>query len=643
MLRMGVGVGVLAITSTAGLALGQYALGDGRALDANTQVGSQGINNQVRDYRSEFRFRNALVTGNVPGGYGFRDEVGYGLPGDFRQRIGTDDLFEFRRDSFTSGLAGVGIRGIEALQYQMALTVGNQPPAPFRGSLVASRSLPTVAMDLPGQGAAGDGAGASLGAGVGLLGEVDLRPADGSAMGTGLPALRSSASYLAGLGLEPTLLHEAQAQDGQVLGLVASPLRGLARQPLSPGTATDAAEGDAAGADAAGAPWAADGLDDRAQGLGATGDDAQQAGDDGRVRLGRLPGGRLGPADVSESMLRRLAEDYARRLGQGLADPSGRSRGGAQPLERPDALRPDAGQPDAGAAGPEPAEEPAAAGLGGVSSGALDAGGAGGDVFSRRLAELQRALRRGTLSPQGQAGGEGAPADGTPAGLAGSVEGFDALVKTLKTAAGTVQLPAGRLDRPSAYELHLDRARAMLREGRYFEAEQRFTMALAARPGDAIAQIGRVHAQLGAGLDLSAAVNLRQFLTEHPQFVGASYGSELLPSADRLQAAAGRLRQRLDEADGRASLRERALLLAYVGRLRGDAVLVRLGLERLGEGPAGRADPLVELLRAVWLDEPIAPADGQAQEPPRTPVQEGDGDDGDDGRAGDGAGPGQDR
>jgi hypothetical protein len=44
--------------------------------------------------------------------------------------------------------------------------------------------------------------------------------------------------------------------------------------------------------------------------------------------------------------------------------------------------------------------------------------------------------------------------------------------------------------------------------GRYFDAEERFVRALGIRPDDVTAQVGRAHAQLGAGLFVSAAMNL---------------------------------------------------------------------------------------------------------------------------------------
>lgn len=549
MRRVCASIGMLLMS--AGLCMGQDALGDGRALDRNTRVGGQGVNNPTRDFLAEMRFRNALVTGNVPGGAGFRGEAGYGLDFEFRQRVGSDDLFSFRRDSFTSGLAGTGIRGTEALQYQFALTVGNEPPRNLRGSLLTSRTgertmagVPSYPMDSVG-------------------GTVDLRQATPEEMGEYQPgsalSLRSISAYTAGRSLNPSMLYMQEDEAGMSEGLVASPLRGLAREEL---------------------------LGDSESETGARRD--RGAVDRmGRERPGqastdeRRPGSFSEPGSGATGDVRdRLASDFASRM------PFGQEQEGQE------------------------------AGAGGAP--------AGGDPFLEQLAALQRVLRDGTLMDvagpgEGQGGeGEVDPTAGPvspEAALEQRVSGWKDLVTTLKRGVGTVEVPPPKLDRASAYDLHVERAQEMMTQGRYFEAEQRFTMALAARPGDAIASVGRVHAQIGAGLDLSAAANLRSFLVAHPEFVGARYEASMLPSEDRLRRAINRLTGLMREEAGSRRVRESALLLAYVSFQSGDRVSAILGLERLSEGEAGRTDPLTPLLRAVWLEDGQGDAEGEGETP----------------------------
>ncbi|MEQ8318123.1 MAG: hypothetical protein RIE77_05990 [Phycisphaerales bacterium] len=526
MRRVGASAGALLLT--AGLCFGQNALGDGRALDRNTRVGGQGVNSPTRDYLAEMRFRNALVTGNVPGGAGFRGVTGYGLEYDFRQRVGSDDLFSFRRDSFTSGLAGTGIRGTEALQYQFALTVGNELPRNLRGSLLTSRTGDRVTANLPSYPLES------------VSGATDLRQATPAELGEFEPgtalALRSTSAYAAQRSLNPSMLYMQESEGGQSLGLVASPLRGLAREDLvgdaeAPAERRDPMAGDRMSRDPAETPPPI-GEREPATGLGAVGE-----------------------------IRDRLSNDYVSRV----------DRSGQAPADG-EATTPGTGDP-----------------------------------FLEQLAALQQVLRDGTLMDT-----DGA-AEGMPGELAGPpspqdameqrVSGWRDLVVTLKQGVGTVEVPSPKLDRASAYDLHVERAQAMMLEGRYFEAEQRFTMALAARPRDAIAAVGRVHAQIGAGLDLSAAVNLRSFLVEHPEFVGARYEPSMLPQEQRMRTAIDRLIEQVRGEAGTRRTRESALLLAYVSFHAGDRVSTILGLERLGEGEAGRRDPLAPLVRAVWLEE----------------------------------------
>lgn len=553
-----VGMSVGAILLASGLAVGQNALGDGHALDRNSRVGGQGVNSPTRDLMAEIRFRNALVTGNVPGGAGFRDETGYGLAYDFRQRVGSDDLFTFRRDSFTSGLAGTGIRGTEALQYQFALTVGNAPPRNLRGSLLTSRTGERVTMGLPSSPTDPRDLGG---------GNADLRQATHSEMGEYEPgtvlSLRSISAHRAGLSLAPSMLTMVEGAEGTTRGLVSSPLRGLAREDLLGDSEAPESE--------IGAPSQPE------RGVGAPGFEP--------------PESPAGPGtDVAGSVRDRLSIDYAARV--------------------PDETTTEA---DPGAT-PEP--EGAAAMR-------------GGDPFQEQLAALQRVLREGVLAGSGDAAGEpGAEGTGAapPPVMSDRISGWQELVDTLKEGVGTVEVPPAQLDRASAYDLHVERAKDMLSQGRFFEAEQRFTMALAAKPGDAIASIGRVHAQIGAGLDLSAAVNLRAFFVEHPEFVGAKYEPALLPGEDRLKVASRRLTEQVSGEGANRGRRESALLLAYVSFLRGDRISTILGLERLGEGAAGQRDPLTPLLRAVWLDDAEAGASegtGPAGESEATEESEG--------------------
>ena len=110
---------VVAIAGLLGLAIGlalpgserpvaaQDALGGGNALDSNPRVGGGRINS--RSATDNYRARNALVTGNVPGGRGFRGSVGYTAPTDFRGVVGSDATYAFRRDSAFSSSSVIAL------------------------------------------------------------------------------------------------------------------------------------------------------------------------------------------------------------------------------------------------------------------------------------------------------------------------------------------------------------------------------------------------------------------------------------------------------------------------------------------------------------------------------------------------------
>lgn len=156
--------------------------------------------------------------------------------------------------------------------------------------------------------------------------------------------------------------------------------------------------------------------------------------------------------------------------------------------------------------------------------------------------------------------------------------------------------------RPEAYRNHMTAGQSLLAQGRYFDAEDRFMRALSAAPNDLMATVGRIHAQIGAGLYLSAAANLRTTLAAHPELVTAEYGPELLPPAARRVEIIDQLRDQAKGVDLTLA-KDASLLLAYVGHHAQDFEAMREGLDRLDEltspdDTAGRA--LLNLLRSSW-------------------------------------------
>lgn len=156
-------------------------------------------------------------------------------------------------------------------------------------------------------------------------------------------------------------------------------------------------------------------------------------------------------------------------------------------------------------------------------------------------------------------------------------------------------------DRTRFNEL-LGDAEQRLRDGEYFWAERRFRRALRFVPGHPLATAGMAHAQVGAGLYVPAALTLRRLLAGHPAMIDVQYDQSLMPNRVRLRSAIGVLQDRLHERRDRGL---HAFLLAYIGHQIDDRDLVETGLAVMGE--VDPDDPLLSVLREVWLSPPIAP------------------------------------
>ena len=498
------------------LARAQSALGDGRALDANPLVGSGGRNTRVRSIEDEVRFRNAIVTGNVAGGFAFRDFVGYSAAGDFEGELASDDLFEFERDSLFSGLAARNVRGINALQSVMALSTGGLPD-PDSAAVLVERS------------------------GRGAMGADFTRRADDFELETVSPftgrprSIRSTSDHLVTASSEPSPFAMTQSPEGDPLLVISSPLRGVFVQPM-PGQAERAPSPDL----------------------------IQPTRQSGRIEPDAM---RADPLTTRIEPIRSTYDNILRSYGVPTPPP-------ATPAEPGDDAAParPSWAPDAPPA--EPVQDK------------LEEG------FMARIESLRRQLL--FLDE---------PAEGEDEATTRARIGQQALDLFGET--------APRIDRfvdpaenPGAYTRHMADGQRMLGEGRWFDAEQAFTNAMMRRPGDPVASIGRAHAQLGAGMLLSSAVNLRAVLRAHPEMIAVRYAPELLPREPRRSHILDMLRTESQRNDGFG--RDAAFLLAYAGHQfesREDVDRGLRAIERIDRYLSADPDPLVDVLRAVWLKD----------------------------------------
>jgi hypothetical protein len=135
-----------------------------------------------------------------------------------------------------------------------------------------------------------------------------------------------------------------------------------------------------------------------------------------------------------------------------------------------------------------------------------------------------------------------------------------------------------------------------LRESDYFRAERRFEQAQSLASDNPLVEVGITHAQLGAGLYLSASLTLRNLFVAFPELIDAKYDRALLPNQDRLERAVGFMRERIKSGEDAPGY---GILLAYIGHQTSDRKLVEEGLAVIGGNE--KLDLSRKLLEGVWL------------------------------------------
>ncbi len=639
---LGVGlVGLLAISGTPRSALGQNALGDGRALDRNLQRGSGGVNTKVRDLDAQIKMNNAIVTGNAAYGRSFRGDVGYLATDDFRAGLGSNDLFKEQRISAGSdALGGVGntggsgifarsdpsasgsvrfsqqgIRGTDALRYQMSMTTGTSNPEDNTGGLSS-----TVRR-------AGTGA-------------------SGRTVGN---AIRSTSEFRAQRSVQPTILGTVTGPEGQSYALLASPLMGVKLREVDSGDTP--ATPDQPG------KWRPTGVESQARMARESLASDVPAGAPPKPRPNAVTT-KVDTAEIGSLpvVLERFgAESKARQDVNGRVDttarPSDVKPGDRANLTPP--ANPNAPNPNDTVPGVRPGEKPDAPPTPGDNAPGANPASTQPEWLSS-LEDMRRSLRgepplREKKKPEAKPGDE-KPADANPLIPTTPEERrlqLDARVKAILDAQGFHEKDAFNVDQVEAARkarvkvntmiagrpasvYYVDRmvdGEAALREERYFDAEDAFSRALSASPRDALAQAGRVHAQVGAGLYMSGAANLRELYATHPEMIGVKFDASVMPAADRMKL----IREQLTKAAARTDTAlsgDAGLLLGYLAYQAGDLEGVHKGLAAFGAKiePGNTADlALLELAAKVWkspvpadlpvLDKAPAPLPVEAPKP----------------------------
>jgi hypothetical protein len=554
-------VGLAALLTAGVTAQAQTRAGsNGRALDANQQVGTGGVN--PADGRLDFSRQNDIITGNVGGGRGFQDDIGYGAVGEFtdteRYRTGTfgrsdefndsNTLYDFRASSLTSSPSYFNAATVGGVNQRNNFRV-------FRGFTNRSTQPQSPGLIAPQGGKYRVGSAPAFS----TIYNGQIRT----------DAFRDSTSRFA-----PGRALQAFSQ---------APNTGLDRVPDVTSKALSRKFYDQAGE--ANEYEISSNLTDS---LRLDTNVFDPFGKTQRDKAGTQPlqPGQIPPTLMIGQQLQLLIDPAT----GGIIDPTRSQQvldSVFQRLDTPNAQADDAGvyvkllrDIKDGKTGDGPDDW----------IGTLDA------PTSQQLTEAERAYDEIMKEMYGEdyktRRAERDSTDDPGAGdeeVRGVVDQLNYDLPRLESLAGNKQTRIAKLTRE---------AEVALANGKYLTAESRFRQLLLDTKDDPLPRAGLVHAQLGAGMFRSAGMNLRALFVQHPELIAARYDAKLLPPEDRLQWIQQELQSVIGRGEGG---KDAPLLLAYLGYQANSRQVVRYGLA-LAQSQSPR-DPFLAVVREIWLDE----------------------------------------
>lgn len=574
--RMGIMLATTALLLCTGSTNAQYALGGGDRLDANPSrvTGRTNLPAAVPDFRS----RNLTVTGDVAGGRGFRGDVGYTAPGDFRGQLGGDDTFRFRADSAYSSPAAAGL------------------PEQFRfGHQLGVMEFRRGGPDLTPQSVVPDSQRALMQLSEGSV--DDRIRMDQIIRGSAITERQMLTGNTRTVGT-------AVDEEGRPFLIEVSPLRGFEYASAM----------------------------DRFRTQGLTPLDRMRLRDDmatGRVTNFGAPvewrfeqlAEQERMAEYRPSQLDRLLPDDTprdARMDQRESDPLDtrldprRSDFDADPRQR-DRL---ATTPPSQQFSRRPVEAQHLQIIERIARRYAGAEDVDVNIDPQLLRELDeefaqirdRLTQRDVapfdprvqledipVDPDDQPDDrrtERQPEDAYPEGQIDP----DRAIPLLRHGQRIEQLTGTEQTR---FNELMQQAEQSLRDGEYFMAERQFLRALRFHPNQPLATAGMAHAQIGAGLHIAASLTLQRLFSTNPEMIDVRYDASLLPSRARLAQVVDNLESRMNERRDRDAV---AFLLAYIGHQLQDRALVDRGLSAMSQ-QRPENDLLLQLLQGVWQAE----------------------------------------
>ncbi len=530
--------------------LGNDVLSQGDALDGSLEIGSGG-----RNYRSarmnaytyqNLQARNLVVTNNVAGGRGFRGDVGYLAPRDFRGETSGDATYGFNRDSALSSLDLVrSSRAQDAFNIAQGMGVFQ-----YRREFT---SLPEV----------------NSVTGVQRIDDAEIR-LDRINPALGSQSLLSTAVAPADIGI-------VRSAEDQTLAVSSSSVRGVQYRPVddrTPGVYEEALRNGLTITD--GMDFANELTQPREF------ESTFEAVEPREKQLGRLEGKLVGN-EAHDRILERVLQNYEGR------DDVKIDAAGIQRLRR-------ANERVDGRIGPRRVNDPNEErprntdvrkdGKPGDRFSVEESG----DEFVDPLA-LDETDGKEPASEEAKDDGAEKPTEEQAGDGPRTVDEL-VLAYAHRTTLDTVVDPQMRARTAQIAA----QAQQAMEQGEYFKAEGRLDLALKLSPGNPILEAARANAQIGAGLYRSAALTLTGLYRRHKEMMDVSWEESVRPSTARLLYAASDIESMIaKDPEGSNGL---GIVVAYIGRQLGDRTLVDTGLDLVQDD---RLTGLVSQLRSIWL------------------------------------------